>query len=115
MKNKKTFILLHLALLIYAGTSFFSKLASLENGITFNFLLYMGLELFCLGIYAVLWQFALKETSLTVAYANKGIVMIYAALIGLFFFNEKISLTNIIGMIIIILGIVVMAKGEAHE
>ena len=114
MKNK-SFILLHFALLIYAGTTFFSKLASLQDGINLTYLLFVGGQVFCLGVYAILWQMVLKNTPLTIAYANKGIVLIYGALIGLFFFNEKITLTNIVGMLVIIIGIIIMAKGEAHE
>ena len=115
MKNKKTFILLQIALIIFASCSIFSKLASNETGLTFNYLFFMGCQLFALAVYAVLWQFVLKDMPLTIAYANKGIVLIYSALIGLLMFNEPISLTNILGMAIIIVGIIIMAKGETHN
>lgn len=113
--NKKSFILLHIALLIYAATNVFAKMASFESGLTFNYILFVGLQLMCLGIYAVLWQFVLKDMSLTVAYANKGIVIIYGALIGLLLFNESISIKNVVGMLVIIAGIIIMAKGETNE
>ena len=115
MKNKKAFIILQIALLIFASCSIFSKLASNETGLTFNYLLFMGLQLFTLAVYAVLWQIVLKDMPLTIAYANKGIVLIYGALIGLLMFKEPVSLTNIIGMAIIIIGIIIMARGETHN
>lgn len=116
MKVVKKYIILQLVILIYVGSSIVSKLASNESFLSFKFCLYYGILLLLLAIYAILWQQVLKEFPLSIAYVNKATTIIWSMLIGYFFFKEQVSLFNIIGALIVIIGIVIMIKGEEkHE
>ena len=117
MDKKKLFVflLLHIALFIYSLEIIVSKLASNENFLSFGYLFYLFLIVVVLGVYAILWQQALKYMNLTFAYANKGITLIWGTLIGFFLFHESVSFNNILGIIVILIGIVIMIIGEKNH
>lgn len=73
-------------------------------------LVYMGLEVVCLGIYALIWQQVLKKFSLVTAMASKGIVVIFNLIWSILLFKEVITIYNIIGAVIIIGGIWVVSS-----
>ena len=111
-KKIKTIILLELVFFIYSISSLLSKMATQNNPTIQKIIIFYMLALFMLGIYAIIWQQILKKMPLSVAYANKGTVIIWGMIWGSFIFNEKITVGMIIGSIIIIIGIVVMMLGE---
>lgn len=100
----KHFSILYLAFFIYSFVSVFAKVASKQDTI-FKMLFYMGIEICLLGMYALIWQQALKRIPLIVAMASKGITVIIALVWAVVFFGEHITARNIIGAIMIILGI----------
>ena len=114
MKKIKPFILLHIGLFIFSLGFIASKLCSNEPFLSFRYFFFFGLQLLTLFIYALIWQKVLKQMPLTIAYANKGITIIWGMLIGLLFFDEQVSLFNVIGALIIIIGTVVMISGEEN-
>ena len=87
-----TFLILQFTVLIYSLSSVFSKYASREAFLSFRYILFIGLIVFCLGIYAILWQQILKKVKLTAAFANKGITIIWNMILGYQIFAEKVSL-----------------------
>lgn len=111
-KSAWHFMLLYLAFLIYSGTTVFSKLAAKQDGITVSFLLFLGLEIVCLGIYAIIWQQVLKNMSLVTAMANKGVVVIFGLLWSVLLFQENIDLCNLLGSALIIFGIWMVSTDE---
>ena len=111
MKPIKKHIILQLVILIYSLGSIASKLASNEPFLSFKFCLYYGLLLLSLVIYAILWQQMLKKFPLTIAYASKATTIIWGMLIGYFIFKEKVTMFNIIGAVIVIIGIIIMVLG----
>ena len=68
--------------------------------------------LLILMVYAVFWQLILKKLPLTVAMANKSATVIWGLIFGSLIFQERISLSNIIGAVIIIAGIVMVALAD---
>ena len=77
-KNKrkfdfKTYAVLHFILLLYSFVGVFMKKAFEQPFLSFYFLLFAGLAVLFLGIYALLWQQVLKKLPLTVAFTNKAI------------------------------------------
>ncbi len=116
MENKKDekkityFILLHIALIIYALGSFFSKSASFESFLSFKYCCFYAGLLGTLFLYALIWQQAIKHIDLTTAFANKGITIVWGLLIGKLIFGEDISLKKILGTIIIIVGIIIVVN-----
>ncbi len=108
-KNKK-YVLLHALLLIYSFCGVFSKLAASEEFLSIKFIIFYGISIAILGIYALCWQQILKRMSLTGAFFNKAIVIIWGMLWGSLFFNETISINMVIGAIIVLIGVGVVVK-----
>jgi len=110
LKNK--YIKLHLVIFIYSLSSVFSKKASNSmstNGIfTISTLIPLIGLIFIQVIYAVIWQQIIKNISLSAAYVNKSMIMIWTLIWSVILFNEKIQLKNILGTIVILIGIVVI-------
>lgn len=115
MEKIKTYFLLHAGLFIFSLGFIASKLCSNEAFLSFRYILFFGLQLVTLFVYALIWQRVLKQMPLTIAYANKGITIVWGMLIGLLFFNEKITIYNIIGTIIIAAGTVLTIAGEENH
>ncbi len=108
MKKIKPFIILHLILLMNSLGGICSKTAAGKPFLSFEFCLFYGIMLLILAVYALLWQQVLKMLPLNVAYANKSVAMIWGALWGVLFFNETITLSNIIGGVIVLAGVTLM-------
>ncbi len=66
---------------------------------------YFGLEFCILAVYAVIWQQVLKRFDLSFAMSNKGIVVLFSMIWSVLIFHEKITVNNVIGLLIIIVGI----------
>jgi drug/metabolite transporter (DMT)-like permease len=64
---------------------------------------------------ALSWQFVLKRTTLSYAYPFTAISYVFLLLLGYFYFNEEVSVQNIIGSFLIILGTVIFAKHKDDE
>lgn len=83
MKQAKWFLLLHVILGIYAGSSVCSKLAAQRPFLSAAFIVLYGLMLLALVTYAVGWQQVIKHLPLTTAYANKAVTVVWGILLGL--------------------------------
>ncbi len=107
----KDYILLHIVLFMFSFCSVFSKLAAGNPFLSFKFCLFYGISIIILGIYALLWQQILKKFTLTTAFLNKSITIIWGIVWGALFFNEGIKPQMIIGAIVVFIGVslVVMA------
>ncbi len=112
LESFRTYTFLHVILFLYSFGSVFSKLASRLSFGTFEFFIYYGMVIFILGIYAILWQQILKKISITTAFANKAIVVIWGMFWGKIIFKEVISFNMIIGAIIIFVGILMVVSED---
>ncbi len=111
MKNNKICVLffLHVLLAVYSLSGICGKLAATFEVMSFGFILcYAGL-LFIYGIYALCWQQIIKRLSLTVAFANKAITVVWGIIWGYLFFDEAITLQKLIGAVMVMTGIVIYA------
>ena len=111
MKQAKWFLLLHVILGVYAGSSVCSKLAARQPFLSVAFILLYGLMLAAL-VYAVGWQQVIKHLPLTTAYANKAVTVVWGILLGLAVFGEAVTLRQVIGAAIIICGIVLFVRAD---
>ena len=114
-QNKPTignFIFMHVSFIVYSFVSVFSKTAAEQGMFTTMFFVYALVELGCLGVYALLWQQVLKHFSLVKAYSNKGVVVIWNLIWAVVFFQEVLTVENIIGSAIILAGIVVVSSDD---
>jgi len=109
MKINK-YVILHILLFFYSFCGVFSKLASGNDLLSLNFCIFYGISILILGVYAILWQQILKKFSLTTAFFNKAVTIIWGMLCGILFFKEKITINMIIGTIIVLLGVSMVVK-----
>ena len=112
-----TIIFLHLILIIYSISGILSKSAANVPFLGLVFCLYYLGIILILGVYAVVWQQIIKHMPLTVAFANKAITVIWGIVWGIIFFNETVTILQVIGAGVIIAGIVIYStdKGAVGE
>ncbi|MBO4267591.1 MAG: EamA family transporter [Lachnospiraceae bacterium] len=113
--NIKYMVILHLFLAVYSLTGVASKYAAQCEFMSVKFILYYGVVLFGLFLYAVAWQQIIKHMPLVTAYANRGATVIWGILWGYFLFAEQITIRKVIGAVIIICGIVFIVTEDARE
>lgn len=117
-KNKSsliTFIVLHVLLMIYSLNSILSKLASNKSFLSIKWILLYAGVIFLLGIYAIGWQQIIKRMPLTSAYANKAITTIWGLIWGTLFFQERITVGKILGVLLIVSGIILFSTSDDPE
>lgn len=83
----------------------------------YAFLSPMYLFWFCvavgiMGLYAIAWQLLLERLPLTTAYLRKGLTYVLIFIWAKVFFNEIITVKQMIGMAVIIVGMVVSMSDE---
>lgn len=101
---------------MFSFTGVFSKAASVQynkKGLgsvwLYVFLILMLLNCF---IYALAWQKVIKRFDLSVAYANKSVYLIWSQVWAVLIFHENLSLQNIIGLLVVFLGVLVVQRYE---
>ena len=110
----KTFVALHILLLIYSSSEIFSKLAGNSPFLSLPFCLYYGIVLLILFLYAIGWQQIIKEMPLTTAYSNKAITTIWGTVWGITIFHERFSVGKFFGIVLIVAGILLFVR-EDHQ
>lgn len=114
MKKNKVFnyIFLHICVLLFTATTILSKYASAYDFLSLNYIIIFALMIINLGVYAILWQQAIKPFKASVAYSNKSVTTIWTLIFSAILFNERITIHNIIGTVMIIFGVVLVALGD---
>jgi drug/metabolite transporter (DMT)-like permease len=106
------FLKLHLLFLYYSFVIVVSKIAASYEFLSPKFLLFYGIELAMIMVYAFFWQKIIKKFSLVAAFSNKGIIIFWTLIWSVLFFNDSIRVNHIIGMVIIIAGITMVVKDD---
>ena len=115
MNNKlslKSMILIQLAVIVYTFSGVMGKLAAGHEFLSWPFIFFIGFELFILACYAVIWQQIIKRYPLSIAYVNRAMAIFWSTLWAAIIFGERITLNNIIGVIVIFVGIMVVNSDE---
>ena len=116
MKNFRNYLQLHLNILLFSLTSVFSKLASIQynkDGLHSPlFYLFLFLMIANCGIYAIAWQQVIKKFSLSTAYANKSVYLLWSQIWAVAIFHEQLSVQNIIGILIVLFGVWTVQRYE---
>ena len=115
--NLKTYLFLHLLLMVYSTSGILSKLAAGKTFLSWPFLLLYGSVIVLLGVYALGWQQVLKRVPLSVAYANKAITVLWGGVWGVLVFREHLSPGKVIGGVLVLAGIALYgwADGRAAK
>ena len=64
------------------------------------------------GVYAIAWQKVIKKFSLSTAYANRSVYLIWSQVWAVVIFHESLSVRNIIGLLVVLIGVMVVQKYE---
>lgn len=107
------FILIPILLQILSVSLFKEAALSMDSFTLLNVLTNV-LYLFCFMIFflrALSWQYALRIFPLSVAYNFQSLAYLGILLVGHFVFNESITLYNVIGSFIIVIGVLRLYKG----
>ena len=104
----KDIFILQLVIAIYTLSTVFAKFASGQEFLSFKFILFYGIEMVILGLYAIIWQQLIKKFDISVAYANKAMGLLWSIIWAILIFNDTITVKNIIGVIIVIVGTIIV-------
>ena len=96
--------------MLYACVGICTKMAAMQAPFSWPYLLWFGGAVAIIGAYAILWQQILKRIELSTAYMFKGTTLIFTMLIAALLFGEAITVPNILGSLIIITGIILLAR-----
>ncbi|WP_078928739.1 EamA family transporter [Succinivibrio dextrinosolvens] len=112
MNRFNLFLSLNTLVFIYSLSGLFSKIASNSIFFSFNFFLYYSLIILLLFIYAVFWQYIIKHIPLSTAFSYKSLTVVWGIIWGKLFFDEVISLEQILGAILVIFGVVIFSLSD---
>lgn len=108
----KSILLLQLVVVIYTLSSVAAKGAAGFEVLSWQFVFFYGLQIAVLGVYAILWQQMIKRFDLSVAYANRAMAILWSLIWAVVFFHEKITLNNVIGIVIVLAGTMLVNTDE---
>lgn len=112
LQNIKHYLVLHIFLFFYSLSGILSKLASGEEFLSLRFCLCYGGMIAILGVYAIAWQQIIKQMSLTTAFCNKAIEIVWGIMWGALIFKEAIKWNMILGAVIVIAGVIIVVTAD---
>lgn len=112
LKNIFKYIILLVINFIFSTVSIFTRIAAEYEFLSIQYLCMLGVAVLILGIYAISWQQIIKRMPISEAYMFKGTSIVFVLLLSAWLFEENITWQNIVGSIIIILGIALFAKSD---
>lgn len=101
-------LIIQAAVIIYTGSDICSKFTAKYEAMSGMWLLFVFLELCCLGCYAIFWQQIIKKFDLSIAYANRATAIFWSMLWAMLIFGERVTLKNIIGVVIVFAGVMLV-------
>lgn len=113
MKKKitgKDILFLQAVIIVYTCSSIAAKLAAGCELFSLKFCLFYGIEIIILGVYALLWQQVIKRFELSVAYANRAMVIVWSMLWAALIFKEQLTVSNIAGILLVVVGTFIVNK-----
>lgn len=119
MEKIKDYLFLHFAVVLFSFTSVFSKSASIqfnEGGLRNPKLyLFVFLMFFDCFVYAICWQKIIKKFDLNIGYANRSVYLLWSQVWAVVIFSESLSVRNVIGLVIVLVGVVVVSLSAEHK
>ncbi len=113
-KNRKILIsvALFFAVGLYSFSAVLGKFSAFYGILSWQWILLYGASLGVLVIYSMIWQLILERISLSQAYMSKGFYYGFILLWSVLIFHETIKWNQILGVIVITIGIVVGKKDD---
>lgn len=103
----KQVLLLQAIIVLYTVSGVMAKFASAGETLE-QVILYFGLDLFFLGVYAICWQQMIKTFPLSVAYANRAMALLWSALWAKLIFGEQITIKQLLAISLVIMGTMIV-------
>jgi drug/metabolite transporter (DMT)-like permease len=100
------------AVVVYSLSTVAGKLASDYEFLSFKYILFFGLELVILAVYAIIWQQMIKKFQLSIACANKALTLMWSMLWNFLIFSTGITVWKVVGVALVIIGVVIMNSDE---
>ncbi|MEN6461518.1 MAG: transporter [Syntrophomonas sp.] len=111
ISNRLAYIFfLQVSILLLSLTGILAKKASAVEFFSAEFVIYYVLEILIFCVYAIMWQQIIKKFEISIAYANKGTLIIWTFIWARIFFKEIITINNILGALLAISGIVLVFR-----
>ena len=104
----KDIFILQIVIAIYTLSTVCAKFASGQEFMSFQFILFYGMEMLILAVYAIVWQQLLKKFDVSIAYANKAMGLLWSIVWAILIFNDTITIKNVIGVLIVIVGTIIV-------
>ena len=119
MNRLRSYILLHICVLLFSFTSVFSKSAANaynDGGMT-NIWLYVFvfLMLAVCVFYAFFWQKVIKNLNLNIGYANRSVYLIWSQIWAVMIFGEHLTPRNIAGLAIVMIGVIIVSLTANYD
>ena len=119
MNRLRSYILLHICVLLFSFTSVFSKSAANaynDGGMT-NIWLYVFvfLMLAVCVFYAFFWQKVIKNLDLNIGYANRSVYLIWSQIWAVMIFGEHLAPRNIAGLAIVMIGVIIVSLTANYD
>lgn len=119
MGTVKDYLLLHLSIFIFSFTGVFAKAAAnmYNDGGFANPRLYLFVILMftVCAVYAIVWQIVIKNFDLHIGYANRSVYLIWGQLWAVAIYGEQLSIKNVIGLAIVMIGVIIVALNTNYE
>ena len=109
------YLLLQSAVFVYSINTICANMASAQQPLSFAFFAWLFAEVAVLGVYALLWQQAIKKIDLSVAYANKAVGLLWSLLWSVLLFHDSVTPKKLIAVGMVIAGTVIMNGGGAGK
>lgn len=108
-------LLLQLSVLVYSLSTVAANMASKYDFLSVKYILFFGLEFVILATYAVLWQQIIKKFQLSIAYANKAMMLLWSMLWNYLIFSQGITPGKVAGVLLVMGGVVFMNLGGGEK
>jgi len=119
MNRLRSYILLHICVLLFSFTSVFAKSAANaynEGGIySFQLWLFVFLMLAVCVFYAFFWQKVIKNIDLNIGYANRSVYLIWSQIWAVMIFGEHLTPKNILGLAVVMTGVIVVSLTANYD
>ena len=106
------FVALHGLFCFFSLGGICSKMAAGAPVWSLPFLLYYGAVLMILFVYAIAWQRLIAVVPLSTAFAHRAVTVIWGVIWGMILFGETVRLDQLVGVLLIALGIVLYARAD---
>ena len=119
MNRLRSYILLHICVLLFSFTSVFAKSAANaynEGGIySFQLWLFVFLMLAVCVFYAFFWQKVIKNIDLNIGYANRSVYLIWSQIWAVMIFGAHLTPKNILGLAVVMTGVIVVSLTANYD